>query len=388
MNARSLFQVLVFVPGSSLPYFASVLPRPALWISCVLLVAAIGLPARGQGSEPDPEETPEESAETETPAIPEPFDTPPPGGPAEGFGPPRAEGVTPSRSIGATNRGRLQRGVALQGVNGLHIRTPNHAYGTQEFVNLLSWASAQVEAQYPGSRLLIGDLSRERGGRMRPHRSHRVGRDADVGFYLVDPSGEPAMNNAFVGLRRTGVGKERRSERELKFDDARNWALVAALMGQDVVPVQYIMVISPLKERLLAEAQRQNAPAWLIHRVMEAVGPRRTGRGRWARYGTHNSHFHVRIYCDGDDLPRCRDSPPYWDWVPERRQSPEARREERERTRRAVRRRRRRRAAMNSMSRMRSSMRVSMRSSMRSSRMRSSRMRSSRMRSSMSSMQN
>ncbi|MFT5356850.1 MAG: penicillin-insensitive murein endopeptidase [Polyangiales bacterium] len=352
------------VPGPTLPYFTSVLPRPAFWISLVLLSGALGVPAQGQERDGETVESTEGAAAS---FIPEPSDTPPPGGPAEGFGPPRPDGVSRSRSIGATNRGRLQRGVALDGVNGVHIRTPNHAYGTQEFTNLLSWASAQVEAQYPGSRLLIGDLSRERGGRIRPHRSHRVGRDADVGFYLIDSSGEPAMNNAFVGLRRTGVGKERRSERELKFDDVRNWALVAALMGQDVVPIQYIMVISPLKERLLAEAQRQNAPAWLIHRVMEAVGPRRTGRGRWARYGTHNSHFHIRIYCDGDDKPRCRDSPPYWDWVPERVPSPEARQAERERVRQAVRRRRSRSSMMSSMrSRMRSSMRSTMRSSMRS----------------------
>lgn len=359
-----------FVPGSSLPYFASVLSRPALWFPLALLLV-VGLPAAGQrtGSSPSEDSEDAESGEEDTPGyIPERRASPPPGGPASGFGPPR-DGVSRSRSVGRTNSGRLQRGVALRAVNGLHIRTPSHAYGTQEFVDLLSWASAQVEAQYPGSRLLVGDMSRESGGRMRPHRSHRVGRDADVGFYLVDPSGAPAMNNAFVGLRRTGVGKERRTERELKFDDARNWALIAALMGQDVVPIQYIMVISPLKERLLAEAQRQNAPDWLIHRVMEAVGPRRTGRGRWARYGTHNSHFHVRIYCDGDDKPRCRDSPPYWDWIPELEPSPEAQRAERERVRRAVRRRRAARSRMSSRMRagMRSTMRPSMRASMRSS---------------------
>lgn len=329
--------------------------RPLSLLAAVcVLIAGIGLPARGQGSDPEPEG---EDAED---AIPS-------GGPAEGYGPPQPDTPSRSRSVGRTNRGRLLRGVLFETSPTAHAKNDATRYGTQEFVNLLTWAIAQVDEAAPGSRFLLGDISRQRGGRLRPHRSHRVGRDADVGFYLLDSEGEPAMNNRFIPLRRNGTGNDRRAQRELKFDDVRNWHLIAALMGQDVVPVQYIMVISPLKERLLAEGARQGAPAWLLHRVREAVGPRRTGRGRAARYGTHNSHFHIRIYCDQDDRPRCVDSPPYWDWI-HRPPPPRA-------TRRT---RRRRRGSM------RGSMRVSMRSRsrMRSSRMRSSRMRSSRMRAS------
>ena len=262
---------------------------------------------------------------------------------------PELRSPTKSRSIGRSNRGWLRHAAALHENPTLHVRTPNHRYGTEELVALLEWAADEVAREHPGSVLTVGDLSRRRGGRLRPHRSHRSGLDADLGFYLREAeTGEPAHVGRFVALGRDGKGTFR--ETGYGFDDARNWTLVAALMGQDTVPVQYIMVIAPLKERLLAEGRRRGAPEALLHRVEEAVGPRRTGRGRWARYGTHNSHYHVRIYCPLDDRPRCRDTPPVWDWV-SRPPVPRARRS--------------RRSSMR-----RSSMRSSRRSSMRRSRRR------------------
>lgn len=243
----------------------------------------------------------------------------PPGVGESTAGPEREQGPvvrspTKSRSIGRSNRGWLRHAAALEEGPALHVRTPSHRYGTEELVALLQWAAEEVAREHPGSVLTVGDLSRRRGGRLRPHRSHRSGLDADVGFYLRDAAtAEPAHPPRFVALGRNGKGSL--AGAGYGFDDARNWTLVAALMGQDRVPVQYMMVIDPLKQRLLAEGRRRGASEALLHRVEEAVGPRRTGRGRWARYGTHNSHFHIRIYCPLDDRPRCQDTPPFWDWV-------------------------------------------------------------------------
>lgn len=230
-----------------------------------------------------------------------------------------AEGpvVTASRSasVGPTNRGRLLRGARLVPTSHLQVRNPSQAFGTSELVALLTWAAAEVAREHPASVLNVGDLSRERGGRLRPHRSHRVGRDADVGFYLRDGhTGEIATSRHFVALPRGGKGTDRQGA-TFAFDDARNWTLIAALVGQDVVPVQYIMVIAPLKERLLAEGRRRGASAELLARVDAVVGPQRSGRGRFAQYGTHDSHFHVRIYCSADDRPRCIDTAPFHPWV-------------------------------------------------------------------------
>jgi penicillin-insensitive murein endopeptidase len=240
--------------------------------------------------------------------------------PAEGqrmpAGPARAE-ESRSLSLGyASRRGRLRHSAALEPSDLIHVRNPSTRYGTREMVDLLVWAASEVERRHPGSAMLVGDISRRRGGRLRPHRSHRAGRDVDVGFYLLDEDGDPYTDhNHFIRLRADGKGQTRDGT-VVQWDDARNWAFVAALMGQDAVPVQYVMAVRPLKERLMEEGRRQGAPAWLLRRVEEAVGPRRTRGSRRSRtYGTHDSHFHVRIYCSADDRPRCRDRQPIWDWV-------------------------------------------------------------------------
>ncbi|MEM9067665.1 MAG: penicillin-insensitive murein endopeptidase [Myxococcota bacterium] len=282
---------------------------------------------------------------------------------------------TKSRSIGRTNRGWLRHSVQLGASPTIRLKSPSNAYGTQEMVSLLEWAAGKVNAEHPGSVMVAGDLSRRRGGRLRPHRSHRAGRDADIGFYLRDAtSGEAAVVNRFVRMSREGKGTTR--DGDYAFDDARNWTFIEALMSQDVVPIQYVMVIAPLKERLLAEGRRRGADEAVLARVEEAVGPRRTGRGRWARYGTHNSHFHIRIYCAQDDRPRCQDQAPFWDWIsrpPPPRVSRRGRSSMRRRSARS------RRGSMRRSSMRRSSMRrSSMRSSMRRSSMRSSMRRSAR----------
>jgi len=222
---------------------------------------------------------------------------------------------TRSHSIGYTNRGRLLRSAELEASDLIRLKNPNANYGTQEMVDLIQWAAREVERHHPGASLLVGDISRSRGGRLRPHRSHRAGRDADIGFYLRDGDGAPAAVPRFVRLNRHGKGTTRNDETLYEFDDVRNWAFVSALMGQDAVPVQYIMVIAPLKDRLMEEGRRQGAPQWLLDRVEQAVGPRHTRGSRRRSYGTHDSHFHIRIYCTGEDRPRCRDKPPFWPWV-------------------------------------------------------------------------
>ena len=102
-----------------------------------------------------------------------------------------------SRAIGKPNRGRLAGGVELPAA-GTHFVTvdpvtgtsPNPAwrrYGTDRLVELLLRVAAEQAAAHPGApRLVVGDLSRPRGGRFGRefggdgHRSHQNGLDADV----------------------------------------------------------------------------------------------------------------------------------------------------------------------------------------------------------------
>jgi murein endopeptidase len=102
-----------------------------------------------------------------------------------------------ARALGQPNRGRLAGGVELPAA-GTHFVTvdpvtgasPNRAWrrhGTDRLLEVLLRVAAEHAAAHPGApRLVVGDLSRPRGGRFGPeyggdgHRSHQNGLDADV----------------------------------------------------------------------------------------------------------------------------------------------------------------------------------------------------------------
>ncbi len=212
-----------------------------------------------------------------------------------------------SVSVGRHNRGRLVHGAELREGDHLRFKSPDtdHHHGTDELVRALASAAERVWERLPGARLTVGDLSRPAGGRFRPHRSHQSGRDVDVGFYIVDLEGHPVDASRFLDFGPLGTT---RREPTWRFDDARNWHLVAHLLTQTDAPVQYMFVSRELRRRLLAEGARQGAEPEILARAAEVLyQPPRGGR--------HRDHFHVRVYCDVHDRPRCRDDGPHHPWL-------------------------------------------------------------------------
>lgn len=213
-----------------------------------------------------------------------------------------------SRSVGVPDRGQLLDGVELQDGPYLFVRETRRGratWGTGELVGLIQRAAAQVAAAHPGPKLVVGDLSRRRGGRLSPHRSHRNGRDADIGFYLLNEAGEPVEPPRFVHVGRRGCGRIGRDR--YCFDVERNWTLLTALVSDPIARIQYVLVAPYIRRRLLAEGERRGASEALMARVRTVTAPHRGS-------SAHRSHFHVRIYCPVDDRPGCVDEPPYHEW--------------------------------------------------------------------------
>lgn len=224
---------------------------------------------------------------------------------------PRAPRAPQSRSVGFPWDGRLEHGVEL--VDSAHVRRlgeyapGGRFFGTAELVGLLERAAAAVARRFPGARLGVGELSRRGGGDIDGHGSHENGRDADLAFYMLDARGRPYEPFAFAEFDADGKGVP--PNQMLRFDDARNWELVARLVSDPAVRVQYIFVGDAIRRRLLAEGRRRGASPRVLERAETLL--MQPGRGH-----PHRNHFHIRVYCDPSDRPRCLDREPYWPWYP------------------------------------------------------------------------
>lgn len=160
-------------------------------------------------------------------------------------------------------------------------------------------AANEVVEEFPGSRLMIGDISAERGGTISGHRSHQSGRDIDIAFFIRDVYQQIVEPQTFFQFNARGRGDP--PYQHLTFDAERNWELIEQLMSDPGATVQHIFVARTLETRLIAEAHSQNASDELVHRAATVMSEPQHGH-------PHRNHFHVRIYCPEDDRPRCRDS--------------------------------------------------------------------------------
>ena len=151
--------------------------------------------------------------------------------------------------------------------------------------------------------MAVGNLSRNKGGRLRWSRSHRTGRDVDLAFY-VRKLGVPVMSPGFV---RFPNGSYTSPTGQYTFHIARNWTLIEVLLSQKKAPVQWIFIARHLKKALLEHARKQRVSGWLLSRARQVLRQPTNG-------GPHDDHFHVRIYCSPQDiLEACKNVPPYWD---------------------------------------------------------------------------
>src|SRR5690349_10977335 len=98
-------------------------------------------------------------------------------GPASG----RSVAAAAAKSVGAPNDGALVGGVPLEPSAELRLRWPDGPrWALPSLVSMLERAAQRVGRRFPGSVLLVGDLSRREGGALPGHASHESGRDADV----------------------------------------------------------------------------------------------------------------------------------------------------------------------------------------------------------------
>lgn len=195
------------------------------------------------------------------------------------------------KSVGAPNHGTLSGGIHLETAGHLRVvgaYVPGDArWGVRELVDAIDRAAREVRKRFPDAILGVGHLSRKDGGEIERHHSHESGRDADLAFYLTDVAGRPVTRDRFMLILPNGIAA---ADSHVRFDDARNWALLTALLTDPHARVTHVFVVSHLRTRLLAYAARVGAPAALRAHAAEIMMQPHNAL-------PHDDHFHIRVAC-------------------------------------------------------------------------------------------
>lgn len=189
-----------------------------------------------------------------------------------------------ARSVGSPTRGSLRDAQCLPQAGPGFVAFSENRCATDETIRLLLYAIGEVMREYPSSPpVVIGALSRPTGGRLKPHKSHRSGRDVDIGYFAV---GDRPLRT-FVDLRRD----------EIDYD--KTFYLMAALIATG--RVDFVFVNYALQPRFVEAARRLGYDDEQISYLFQYPRGRgsRTGLIRHAR--GHLRHFHVRFACPRGD---------------------------------------------------------------------------------------
>jgi penicillin-insensitive murein endopeptidase len=225
-------------------------------------------------------------------------------------------------SVGLPAHGTLSAGVELpaEGPGYRWFNPRGSHYGLPRLVEAIAAAAREVERERPGGvPLLVGDLSRESGGRIEHHHSHRSGRDADLLFFAETPAGEPVQSPGFVRYGSDGLAAVPGATGDpdyLRLDVAREWLLVRALMMSARANVQWLFISSPLEALLTEYARARGEDPELIWRAENVMLQPKDSL-------PHDDHLHLRTACMPEEAAMgCEGGGPSWSWLPSTFDSP------------------------------------------------------------------
>jgi penicillin-insensitive murein endopeptidase len=224
---------------------------------------------------------------------------------------------TASGSIGPPNHGVLVDATELppEGPGYRWLRPGNRHYGLARLVRAVQAVAADVQRARPGGApLLIGDLSAEHGGHISGHASHRTGRDVDLLFFATTLAGEPVPSPGFVKFGADGISRlpdERGGITYVRFDVAREWLLVKALLMRKEANIQWLFISEPLEALLIEYALASGEdPEIVWHAETVLLQPTDSL--------PHDDHIHARTACLPEEaVAGCEGGGPYWPWLPQ-----------------------------------------------------------------------
>ncbi len=179
--------------------------------------------------------------------------------------------------VGAPNRGHLVNGVRLPASDMVKILDKDKVWGTSHAIELLqkSIAAFRRDSGYD-KPLTISSISLKKGGRFRPHSSHRTGRDVDIRL-----------------PRKSGSSK---GDAPSSIDWTKTWFLVKALA--DTKEVEYIFISWSRQKYLYRAARSAGATKKELAGLIQYPSkPNQRTRAVVRHAPGHTKHLHVRFTC-------------------------------------------------------------------------------------------
>ncbi|MCB9787469.1 MAG: penicillin-insensitive murein endopeptidase [Deltaproteobacteria bacterium] len=185
-------------------------------------------------------------------------------------------------SVGRANAGWLINGVRLASSPRIASR-PQTNWGTPETIQGIEAAVEAVHARFGSApRLIVGDISKEGGGRLRPHRSHQSGRDADIGYFLKKGGQSTYFAPFDLG----------------DLDVPRTWTFIAALLASG--DVEYIFIDRAVQAPLRAyAAQHGKLSGGKLDQLFSPTSGRKSAATIIRHARGHRQHMHVRFRAAG-----------------------------------------------------------------------------------------
>jgi murein endopeptidase len=192
-----------------------------------------------------------------------------------------------ARSIGAPNRGALEGGACLSPKGPGYVHVSKSSCGTDEMVAVVQWALREMQREYPKTApVVVGALSKPGGGRLKPHKSHRSGRDIDFGLYATGNQHLPHFQP--LPLER--------------IDFKKTFLLMAYLISSG--RVTNIFVNHRLQPYLYEAARSMGYDRAQLDYLFEWPRGAKSRQGLIRHERGHMKHFHVRFACPEGD-PGC-----------------------------------------------------------------------------------
>jgi hypothetical protein len=160
---------------------------------------------------------------------------------------------------------------------GVRMDRPHSAWGRPYVVDLLRNAFRATASRWPGRHpFIVHDISRFGGGRLGGHKSHRAGRDIDIGYPTRQAEREGWGVPALASI-----------------DYERLWFFIDRLERSGYTAAIYMA--PAIQRRLHAHAQSLSVPEWRLKVLFQypAAHGQKTTLIRHAK--GHRDHFHVRF---------------------------------------------------------------------------------------------